>query len=276
MSNKKISIVTVNYNDRAGLEKTINSVITQTYSQIEFIVIDGNSTDGSKDVINKFSNFFTYSISEPDNGIYNAMNKGIKVATGDYLLFLNSGDSLHSDTAIESVVKEMIDTLDIYYGDIIYDEIHQQNRRNFPDRLTFGFFLAQNLSHQASFIKRELFDTVFLYNEDFKIVSDWEFFTYAICKKEVSYQHLNLVVTNYDATGISSDMANHPLMYIERAQSLDKYFHEFIADYNYLKLVKIKKVDQLIYIKQFPIAYKILKTFMNLILLFLPKFNKTN
>jgi len=275
MSGKKISIITVNYNDKAGLKKTIASVISQSYKNIEFIVIDGNSTDGSKEILAEFAHYFTYWVSEPDKGIYNAMNKGIKIATGDYLLFLNSGDSLYEDSTLENVNIAMNEGLDIYYGDIIYDEIHDQSKRTFPDQLTFAFFFERNISHQASFIKRSLFHTVFLYNEDFKIVSDWEFFIYAICKREVSYKHLDQVITNYDVTGVSSNIDNHPMMYLEREASLNKYFPEFIADYNYLKTVKLKKVEQLLYIKQYPIAFKILKGFMNLILLFLPKFKRT-
>lgn len=275
MGDKKISIITINYNDRNGLEKTIQSVISQRYKNIEFIVIDGGSTDGSKEIIDNFAANLAYWISEPDSGIYNAMNKGIKVATGDYLLFLNSGDSLHDNQVIENVNALVGEERDIYYGDIIYDEVNQQNKVTFPDVLTFAFFFERNISHQASFIKRHLFETIFLYNENFKIVSDWEFFIYAICKREVSYQHLDLLVTNYDATGISSNTENHPSMFVEREASLNKYFPEFIADYNYLKKVKLKKVEQLLFIKQFPLAFKILKGFMNLILLFLPKFKRT-
>lgn len=275
MGDKKISIITINYNDKNGLEKTIQSVISQRYKNIEFIIIDGNSADGSKEIIDNFAPNLAYWISEPDSGIYNAMNKGIKVATGDYLLFLNSGDSLHDNRVLENVNALMGEGRDIYYGDIIYDEVNQRNKVTFPDVLTFAFFFERNISHQASFIKRHLFDTIFLYNENLKIVSDWEFFTYAICKREVSYQHLDLLVTNYDATGISSNTENHPSMFIEREASLNKYFPEFVADYNYLKKLKLKKVEQLIFIKQYPLAFKILKGFMNLILLFLPKFQRT-
>ena len=94
MVNLKISIITINYNNKSGLEKTIESVLQQTYDNIEYLVIDGNSTDGSKDVIKKYKHRISYWVSEPDSGIYNAMNKGGTKATGDYLLFLNSGDVL--------------------------------------------------------------------------------------------------------------------------------------------------------------------------------------
>ncbi len=88
----KLSIITVNLNNKDGLQKTIDSVISQTFKDFEWIVIDGGSTDGSKELIEKYSDYISYWVSEPDKGIYNAMNKGIKVAKGDYLEFLNSGD----------------------------------------------------------------------------------------------------------------------------------------------------------------------------------------
>ncbi|MEH3113314.1 glycosyltransferase family 2 protein [Pedobacter terrae] len=276
MSEQKISIITVNYNNRTGLEKTMSSVFSQSATNIEFIVIDGGSNDGSVKLLNQNADKITYWISESDRGIYHAMNKGIKIATGDYILFLNSGDWLHSDTVIAQSLTSMNEQLDIYYGDIIYDEIHQQNKRAFPDQLNFAFFFEQNISHQASFIKKSLFKTIFLYNENFKIVSDWEFFTYAICKREASYKHLDIIITNYDATGISSNTDNHLLMNSERETSLNIHFPEFIADYNYFKQLRDKKTEQFLYIKQYPIAYKCLKAIINLILLFLPKFKKSS
>jgi len=275
MSEQKISIITVNYNNCTGLEKTMSSVFSQSATNIEFIVIDGGSNDGSAKLLTQNTDKITYWISEPDKGIYHAMNKGINIATGDYILFLNSGDWLYSDTVISQSLTAMKEQLDIYYGDIIYDEIHQQSKRVFPDQLNFAFFFEQNISHQASFIKRTLFKTIFPYNENFKIVSDWEFFTYAICKREASYKHLDIIITNYDATGISSNTDNHVLMNAEREASLNNHFPEFIADYNYFKHLRDKKTEQFLYIKQHPLAYKFLKAFINLILLFLPKFKKS-
>jgi glycosyltransferase involved in cell wall biosynthesis len=275
MQGKKISVITVNYNNKVGLEKTINSVVKQTYKNFEYIVIDGDSNDGSKQLITTYNDKLAHAVSEADNGIYHAMNKGIEIATGDYILFLNSGDCLFDENVLSQVAEAMTDGLDIYYGDIIYDEIHQQHKRTFPEKLTFAFFYEQNLSHQASFIRSSLFTDIFYYNEDFKIVSDWEFFTYAICKREASYKHLDFVVTIYDATGISSNQDNHPMMYKEREASLNRYFPEYVSDYDYLKTLKFKKLDQFLFIKQHTIAYKILKACINIILLFLPKFKRT-
>jgi len=271
MNAGKISIITINYNNKAGLQRTIESVAGQTVKNFEFIVIDGNSNDGSKEVLEKYADEFTYYCSESDLGIYNAMNKGIRIATGQYLLFLNSGDSLYDSLVIETIENQISEDHGIYYGDIIYDEITQQKRVSFPDELTFNFFYEANLSHQASFIKRSLFEDLFYYNEDFKIASDWEFFIYAICKANITYKHLNILVTTYDATGISSNLENHSIMNQERAISLSKYFPAFIKDYTYVPELKYKQAKQFFHIKQYPVAWKILKALMKLILLFLPK-----
>ncbi|MBT2559668.1 glycosyltransferase [Pedobacter sp. ISL-68] len=271
---KKLSIITINYNNKAGLQKTIQSVVSQTWQDFEFIVIDGNSLDGSKDVLNTYSSFFSYYVSEPDSGIYNAMNKGIKISTGDYLMFLNSGDSLIDNTILEKLNAELNGQYDIYYGDILHIDGIKKEIRTFPEKLNFAFFYEQNISHQASFIKAKLFKDIFLYNENLKIVADWEFFTYAICKREASYKHLDCVIVTYDGTGISANSKNHPGIDKERDTSLNRYFPEFVKDYEYLKEIKFKKAEQFMHIKKYPIAYKILKGFMNIILLFLPKFNR--
>lgn len=274
MMSKKLSIITINYNNKAGLEKTVQSVVNQTWQDFEFIVIDGNSSDGSKDVLSAYSSFFSYAVSEPDSGIYNAMNKGIKISTGDYLMFLNSGDALIDNTILEKLNAELNGQYDIYYGDILHIDGIKQEVRTFPKKLNFAFFYEQNISHQASFIKAKLFKDIFLYNENLKIVSDWEFFTYAICKREATYKHLDSVIVTYDGTGISSNSINSPEITKERDASLHRYFPEFVKDYEYLKEIKFKKAEQFMYIKKYPIAYKILKAFMNIILLFLPKFNR--
>ena len=98
----KLSIITINYNNREGLKRTIESVVNQTFTDFEWILIDGGSTDGSKELIEQYSNRFSYWVSEPDNGIYNAMNKGLRAAKGDYLQFLNSGDRLYNAQSLAS------------------------------------------------------------------------------------------------------------------------------------------------------------------------------
>ena len=265
----KISIITINYNHKINLEKTIKSVVDQNERNFEFVIIDGNSSDGSKEVIKNYSNYIDYWISEPDSGIYNAMNKGIKLAKGEYLLFLNSGDILFDENTLQKSQEYLKGDKAIFYGDIIYQESSRQKERILPDELTFLFFLEHSLSHQAAFIKGSLFEQIFLYNEAYKIVFDWEFFIYAICKQNVSYQRIPFFITIYDTTGISSIKENHTLMYEERRQTLDKYFPAFVSDYQSITALGSKRTKQFLFIGKHKIAWKALKGFMNIILLFL-------
>lgn len=267
----KISIITVNYNNKAGLQKTIDSVTAQIFKDIEFIIIDGNSTDGSKELLLEHQDHFTYWVSEPDHGIYHAMNKGISIAKGDYLLFLNSGDCLADEQVLNKLAPQINGTYDIYYGDIIFERTKNRRKVIFPEKLSFNFFVTDNLSHQATFIKRTLFDKFFYYNEHFRIASDWEFMIYAICKRNASYQHLNLLVTIYDGTGLSSDAANYKTLYEERSISMNKYFPLFVTDYEQLSVLENKRIKQVLAIRKRPLPWKILKVFIKAIYFFLPK-----
>ena len=242
-----VSIITINYNNSAGLESTKKSVISQQRVRFEYLVIDGNSTDGSKDVLEAFKHNIDYVVSETDRGIYHAMNKGIKAATGTYLLFLNSGDVLLNEQVLYCASPYLKTGLDIYYGDLQYVEAGNTHRAHFPEFLDFKYFFKASLPHPASFIKRSLFDEVFYYNEALDIVSDWEFFICAICKYNASYQHLDLVVSDFEPGGISWDPKYKLLQANERRECLQKHFprkyiiyktHQRIAN----KLSKLKSI----------------------------------
>ncbi|MDN3587418.1 glycosyltransferase family 2 protein [Pedobacter aquatilis] len=267
----KLSIVTVNFNNKIGLQKTVDSVKAQTWKNFEFIIIDGGSTDGVESVLVKEQANITYSISETDTGVYNAMNKGISKATGDYILFLNSGDSFYENSTLEKAIPHLDKNIDIYYGDAAYIEKNGEQIRTYPNKLTFSYFVEHNLSHQASFIKRTLFDDFFYYNEEYKIVSDWAFFIYTICKANVSYQHIDQVICNYDTEGISSVIDNHKLMHAERAKTMEKYFPLFIEDYKNIKVLNSKRTKQFLAISKNKIAFKILKGLMSTLSLFTKK-----
>ena len=160
-----ISIITVNLNDVEGLKRTMTSVFEQTYKEYEYIVIDGGSTDGSKEYIESHSDKIDTWVSEKDSGIYNAMNKGIKVATGEYFLFLNSGDWLHKVNILEITAPVFSNNYSIYYGNV--ERIYNGNKKKiktYPSQLSFSFFIDSALAHQAVFIKRSLFFDLFLYN----------------------------------------------------------------------------------------------------------------
>jgi glycosyltransferase involved in cell wall biosynthesis len=271
---KKISIITINYNDKEGLKKTIESVVAQTWQDFEFLVIDGGSTDGGKEVIEQYESHFDYWISEPDKGVYNAMNKGIRAAKGDFVLFLNSGDVLHKDDVLEKVNASINNDYGIYYGDVIIKKPNSERHKKYPDVLSFSYFYTGALCHQACFIKRSLFEEYFYYNEDYKIYSDGEFFIYTICSKNVPYKHLDLIISIYDFTGISSNPKYSAIHDSERMQTINKYFPLFAEDYKALSRLNSKRTQQLFYIEKFPFAWKLVKGIMNLVLVFLPKQKK--
>lgn len=207
----KLSIITVNLNNRDGLKKTIDSVVSQIFRDFEWIVIDGDSTDGSKELIEQYADYFAYWVSEPDKGIYNAMNKGIKVAKGEYLQFLNSGDWLCDASVLERCFSHSF-SADIVYGDLFFCNSETQHRYNYPDNLTLHFLYNLSLGHCASFIKRDLI-TRNPYNEELKIVSDWEFFLKQALNNS-TFEHINEAIACFDTNGISSD--NNQLVFAER------------------------------------------------------------
>lgn len=248
----KISIITINYNNEIGLSKTIQSVIGQSYPNIEYIVIDGGSGDGSKGVLTRFEQQITYMVSEPDLGIYNAMNKGIKVSTGDYLLFLNSGDNFDNDRVIEDAVDYGL-TEDLVYGNITNVNGEEMTDWIATDHLTFQTFYEHTIPHPATFIKKSLFNMIGLYSEEYKIVSDWEFFLLATCKYNCSYKHINLRIAQFYLDGISGDPNNYTELLAERTTVLKKHFPYFIEDYEAHKRTKdeLRKVKKYVKLKRF-------------------------
>jgi glycosyltransferase involved in cell wall biosynthesis len=225
----KLSIITVNLNNKEGLQKTIESVINQTYDDFEYIIIDGGSDDGSLNILTEYSKRITYWISEADSGIYNAMNKGIKQAKGEYCLFLNSGDYLVSKETLKDVFSYN------YLEDFIYGDIEYINENgikfisNLPEKLNILFFYTSSLWHQATFIKRNFFYENNFYNENNKLVSDWEFFLRRIIIGKASYKKINLVVTYYDMyNGLS--VKNNELRLIELKELSRQIIPSFTID----------------------------------------------
>ncbi|NIJ45427.1 glycosyltransferase involved in cell wall biosynthesis [Wenyingzhuangia heitensis] len=199
----KISVITINYNDVVGLEKTILSVINQTNVLLEYIVIDGNSSDGSKEIIKKYKDKITYSVSEDDSGIYNAMNKGIKVATGDYLLFMNGGDVLVDDDNILAIcskkLKEDIVAFDCFLEK--NDEI--VGRRTHISKPTLFYVYKNGFKHQSTFIKKSLFDKLGHYNERYKIAGDYEFWIRCFLDSKTTAKSYSIPIAKFQLDGIS-------------------------------------------------------------------------
>lgn len=226
----KLSIITVNLNNKTGLQRTIESVFPQTFTDYEYIIIDGGSTDGSKELIEKYQNKFVYTVSEKDTGIYQAMNKGIVKAKGDYLFFLNSGDILNSQNSLATFFNNT-NGEDIVYANILIENNGNYHTKTCPPELSFRFFFQDTLPHQSTIIKKTLFHKVGLYNENLKIISDWEFFMNAICLHNATYKHIDACVSIYEENGISTHLENHEIFKKERETVLLNNYKLFIKDY---------------------------------------------
>lgn len=230
-SKEKITIVTVNLNNKAGLVRTIESVKNQRNVFCEYIIVDGMSSDGSIDVIQANEGCITKSIIEPDSGVYCAMNKGISAATGEYLLFLNSGDEFYENSSLEKAIPHCRES-DLVYCDYIEMRNNEPVAVKIPDAVDFDYFTRNNvnsLPHTSTFIRRELFEEIGMYNESLEIASDWEFFLVAVCKYNCSYTHLSYPLTIFNMHGMSSDPSNSKLIEQERMQILNEHFSTFTS-----------------------------------------------
>ncbi|MBD2700688.1 glycosyltransferase [Spirosoma sp. BT702] len=232
----KLSIITINYNNAEGLKKTIDSVVNQSSPDFEYIVIDGGSTDGSDEIIRTYQDKLAYWISEPDRGIYHAMNKGIRQANGEFCQFLNSGDYLVSPDVTEQMLRGL-PNCSIAYG----NEVRQINGKRLVERgysgrqITLMDMYRSTISHSSAYIKRSLFEQYGLYDESLKIVSDWKFYliTVGIHNEKVIYRDVD--VAFFDLTGISN--SNKELDKKERIEVLNTTLsHSILPNYQEFNL----------------------------------------
>ena len=234
----KFSIITVNYNNKEGLQKTIESVINQTFHDYEFIVIDGCSTDGSAEVLKEYDAQISYWVSEPDGGIYQGMNKGIAKATGEYLNFMNSGDCFYSSEILEKVSSYFSDADFIVGKDYHFNnEIKKGHTSIQPPRTTMIHFFMATLDHQSSFIKRELFNNS-LYDENHRLVSDWIFFTEKIVKENKHVQFIPDIVCRREEGGLSEQQ------WQKNRKEIDQYLHQFLYPGIYDDYATLAKLDK--------------------------------
>lgn len=226
----KLSIITINYNNLLGLQRTIESVTSQTWQEFEYIVIDGASTDGSATYLESKNDKITYWVSEPDTGIYNAMNKGIAKATGEYLLFLNSGDHLYSNEVLDRNQDHISSHDLVCFNLLVIGEVTSEIVL-LPRELRFSYFFdGGTLCHPSTLIKKSLFNTVGLYDENLKIVSDWKFFIIALCKFNATYKYVDTVFSTFYIGGLSTLDENKSLMVEERNKVLNEDFFIFLND----------------------------------------------
>lgn len=229
--NPKFSIITVTYNAGKVLEDTIQSVIAQTYHNIEYIIVDGASKDTTPEIIEKYRPFIHTAISEPDNGVYDAMNKGLALATGDYLCFLNAGDSLREDDILLRMVQSVRskELPDILYGEtaLVDEKRHflRMRRLSAPEKLTWKSFKQGMLvCHQAFFAKRSLaepYDLRYRFSSDF----DW---CIRVMKKSETLHNTHLTIIDYLEEGMTTS---------NRKASLKERFHIMAGHYGWLSAV---------------------------------------
>ena len=234
-----ISIITINRNNAVGLEKTLQSVVTQTYKEFEYVIVDGASTDDSVEVIKKYESQFLHLkwVSEPDAGIYNAMNKGIRMASGEYIQILNSADALASDVVTEKMLAALEEKgkPSILYGNMI---------KCFPDgrkvvdkcfagqEITMLGMYTGTLNHDPVYIRRDLFEKYGYYDETLKIVSDWKWYLQAIILGGERPQYVDIDVTLFDMTGISESEGSRAKIKEERKKVLEQLFPApYLRDY---------------------------------------------
>ena len=244
----KLSIITINYNNAEGLRKTLASVAAQTYADIEHIIVDGGSTDGSVEIVREYvSANGAHSggsqtgqtgqtkvchqirwISEKDKGIYNAMNKGIKMATGEYIEILNSGDILFDSQVTQRMIEHLDQTnaerkesIGILYGNMI--KVNAQGQvvgKSGYTEFSLRQFYSSTLNHDCAYVRRDLFEEYGLYDENLKIVSDWKWYLQAIGLGRVKPEYVDIDVTIFDDGGISE--TNLALRNEERRQVLEE------------------------------------------------------
>ena len=240
----KISIVTINFNNFEGLKRTLDSVAEQSYRDIEHIIIDGCSTDGSVDAIKEYVSanpnkdpFFKHTIkwvSEKDNGIYNAMNKGLKKANGAYVQILNSGDVFAAPDVVERMIAEIekAEYPELLYGNMIKKDYATGKIVGKSREVEYSLrqYFVSTMNHDCCYIRRDVYEKYGLYDENLKIVSDWKWFLQAIGLGNVRPVYVDIDVTIFDCSGISE--TNLELRNKERRQVLEEVLPPAIlADY---------------------------------------------
>jgi putative colanic acid biosynthesis glycosyltransferase len=254
-----ISIITVNYNNDKGLLKTINSVKKQTYQNIEFIVIDGDSSDNSKNIIKDNQDIITKCIIEKDNGIYDAMNKGIKLATGDFVIFLNSGDVFYNENVLNIFVKNIKDKHKVYFGRAkskykTQSWLYPSKNISFDEINTW--ILSNEPNHQTMFFPKNFYSKN-RYNLSYKIMADADYKHRAI--NECGYVFIDFIVTIFELGGISSNPSkfkniiiqiydriridikyrkNYKTIIVTPMKFFTKYLLNKLGYHNYLKILK--------------------------------------
>jgi len=270
-----ISIITINYNNALGLKKTIQSVLSQNYRHFEYIIVDGGSQDNSPSVIldelnvsylHDQSNDLKATkgsknidgirikwVSERDEGIYDAMNKGINLSEGKYLQFLNSGDTLVNNSVVENVINYIDSETEIAVGNVIYTHLGGANvlHKNHGTPSLFMLYTS-TIHHTSAFIKKELFEIYGFYDSTLKIVSDWKWYLITVVLNDVKVSFIPVTVSYFDTSGISS--TNKNLDSLERREVLNDLIpNRILIDYDkyHFDIIQLERI------KRYRLLYKL-------------------
>ncbi|MFL2835113.1 MAG: glycosyltransferase family 2 protein [Coraliomargaritaceae bacterium] len=218
----KISIITVCLNCSSSIERTCVSIISQTYSNFEWIVIDGNSVDGTLEVLDNYKEKMTHLSSETDSGIYEAMNKGIKKSTGEYIIFLNAGDTFYDQDTLGKVSQYL--GPDLLYGGCIKSDGSAYELVSYPESLSDDYFLNNVISHQSTYYHKNLFKKWGLYDESYKIAGDYEMYARLIQEENFTYKQIDEPLSIFFLDGISNSPNNRDRLKYEQHTLRLKYF----------------------------------------------------
>lgn len=241
----KLSIITINLNNLSGLITTFNSVISQTYPNIEYIIVDGNSNDGSKEFIASNRNKVANYISEPDHGIYNAINKGIRLSSGDFILCLNSGDYLISNEVVSQAVEKIDESSDLVAFNVLYRTGELFEIKKNPKSVSVSYFTKHVLYHPGVLVSRKLHEKHDYYDENMRIAADWAFFLKVAGLNKCKYQYVPILFSVFCTNGISSNFSHSNIQTEERELFWSKTIPKSILDELCLlqKLSDEKKLD---------------------------------
>lgn len=259
----KISIITVVFNAKDYLENTIQNIVSLDYKNIEYIIIDGASSDGTVDIIKKYEQDISYWISEPDNGIYDAMNKGIQKATGDWVIFMNAGDSFYSSSIIDSFIKDVKKDTQLYNGAINFIDEENKTITNRPPHGLEKVWITIPCWHQASFIKTSLMKK-YKYSLEYKIAGDHDFYLKCYVNNK-KFQFTNNTLANMIGGGLHKQQAK--LAQIESIKIIANYAPNIDLVYEsvFYKNFSIKNPssNKLLFSRNFSLFYKQLEEIKN-------------
>lgn len=202
---KKLTIITINFNHREGLQRTIDSIVNQTFTDYEWIVVDKESTDGSKELIEQYQSHFNWWCSEPDKGVYNAMNKGLEHACGEYIIFMNSGDMFATPTILTEIFSKP-HKADVLYGRMVVGTIDGEEywTNMMKPRLRWFDFFSSTLNHQSTFTKREMFVKYGSFDESYRVYGDWRHFAQIIGVEKATSEFIPKIISIYEGGGLSA------------------------------------------------------------------------